>query len=271
MARLSLCIEPILKEYSLPDRIRIAAEAGYRTVEFWEPAGRDLAGMGAAASSCGVGIAACLIHESPAHPLCRPGPEALDNLRRSIGMAGEIGCRTLIGLAGDAGGPLEAQRAAIVEILRSMTDTLVRADVTLVLEPLNTRIDHPGYFLDSSAAGFGIVREVGCPNIRLLFDVYHMQIMEGSLTASITDNIENIGHFHLAGVPGRHEPTEGEVDYRYLLGRIDALGYDRYAGLEYWPSHDHRESIARCRAYLASAPLPPSARTVPSGADSVRK
>lgn len=252
MPRLSLCIEPILKELPLTDRIRIAADAGFEAVEFWEPAGKDLAGLAAAASASGVAIIACLLNEAWANPLSQPSDRSAANLRRSIDKARELGCRTLIGLSGNESGSPDVQKADLIENLKPLADLLIQADMTLVLEPLNSRIDHKGYFLDSSATAFEVVRTVGCPNIRILYDVYHMQVMEGNLLATITDNLDWIGHFHAAGVPGRHEPMMGEIHYPWLLERIDALGYDRHVGLEYWPTYDHRQSIADCRTHMQS-------------------
>jgi hydroxypyruvate isomerase len=122
--------------------------------------------------------------------------------------------------------------------------------VTLLLEPLNTRYDHPGYFLTSSNAGAEICRKIGSPRMKLLFDCYHMQIMEGDLVKHIERNLDVIGHFHSAGVPGRHEPYQGETDYPFLLAQIEKLGYQGVFGLEYQPSIDHDESVRKTLAYL---------------------
>ena len=121
----------------------------------------------------------------------------------------------------------------------------------LLLECLNTRTDHFNYFLDSSAEGAAIVRAIDRPNLRLLYDVYHMQIMEGSVIENIEEHLDVIGHFHSAGVPGRHELMDGELNYRHIIRRIEAAGYAGAFGLEYSPaSADHAESLRRTRRYL---------------------
>jgi hydroxypyruvate isomerase len=84
----------------------------------------------------------------------------------------------------------------------------------------------------------------------MLFDIYHMQIMAGNVTAFIRENIQYIGHFHVAGVPGRHEPASGELNYRYIVGEIDGTGYDGYIGLEYWPTVGHEESLRQTLEYF---------------------
>ena len=125
-----------------------------------------------------------------------------------------------------------------------------KANVTLCMESLNSLVDHKGYYLDSSLLGFDIVQQVGCDNIKLLYDVYHMQIMEGNIIANITSNVGSIGHFHSAGVPGRNEHMNGESDYRNILKAIVKNEYDCYFGLEYWTTYDAKTSLADCLKHL---------------------
>jgi hydroxypyruvate isomerase len=147
---------------------------------------------------------------------------------------------------------------------RNLEETLGRAaavaakrDFTLLLECLNTRTDHFNYYLDSSSEGAAIVRAIGSPHLRLLYDVYHMQIMEGSILASIEENLDVIGHFHSAGVPGRHELWEGELNYPEIVRRIAAGGYTGAFGLEYAPAMaDHTASLRRTRKYLTGKGTP---------------
>ncbi|MEA4889529.1 MAG: TIM barrel protein [Clostridiaceae bacterium] len=250
MAKISLCIEPVLTEYALEDRIRIAGETGFKAVEFWDPAGRDLSRLASAAAASGVRIAGCTLNQAWTCRMDQSADQVVANVRRSIEMAGELGCPTMIGLAGDLTGRTDTQKNILIENLKRVADLFVQADLTLVLEALNSYVDHKGYYLDSSLVAFEIAKCVNCPNIRMLFDVYHMQIMEGNIISHIRENIDWIGHFHTAGVPGRHEPMDGENNYPYILSQIDALGYDRYVGLEYWPTYDHRQSIADCLAHM---------------------
>jgi hydroxypyruvate isomerase len=141
---------------------------------------------------------------------------------------------------------------------RNVEQTLAQAaalaakhNFVLFLECLNTRTDHFNYFLDSSAEGATIVRAINSPNLRLLYDVYHMQIMEGSVISTIEENLDVIGHFHSAGVPGRHELMDGELNYRDIVRRIEAAGYTGAFGLEYTPAiADHARSLRQTRQYL---------------------
>ncbi|HAH85942.1 MAG TPA: hypothetical protein DCL60_01060, partial [Armatimonadetes bacterium] len=135
-------------------------------------------------------------------------------------------------------------RQNLVNALSRAADIAAHHDFVLLLEPLNTKVDHAGYFLDSSCVAAEVVREVGSPNLRLLWDIYHMQIMEGNVIAGIEANTDIIGHFHAAGVPGRHEITGGELNYAEIVRRIEAAGYSGTFGLEYIPAmEDHAESL----------------------------
>jgi len=145
------------------------------------------------------------------------------------------------------------QRARVVENLKALGPIAAREGITILLEALNSLVDHKGYFLDSAKAGFDIIREVDHPNVRLLYDVYHMQIMEGNIIDSVTRNMDLIGHFHAAGVPGRHELFTGELDYRHILDAIGKTGYRGAFGLEYWPTMDHAESLRKTAEYLGSS------------------
>jgi hydroxypyruvate isomerase len=250
MTKISLCIETVFPELTLVERIRKAAEAGYEAVEFWDPSAADRKGMAAAAASCGVRIVSCTLNEPRVYQLDRPAGPVVANVKKSIEMARELGVTTLIGLSSDLEGRLDSQKNILTENLKRVADLAVKAGVTIVLEPLNSLVDHKGCYLDSSAVAFEIAKCVDCPNIRILYDIYHMQIMEGNLIANITKNIDLIGHFHAACVPGRNEPMLGETDYGNVLKRIDSLGYRGHVGLEYWPTYDHAKSIRDSLAFM---------------------
>ncbi len=104
----------------------------------------------------------------------------------------------------------------------------------MVIEPLN-RHDNPGYFVTHSGRALDIIDETGSTNIKLQYDIYHMQRMEGDLAATIERLLPRIGHIQIAGNPGRHEPSVGEINFRFLIERLDALGYDGWVGAEYSP------------------------------------
>ncbi|HBP38299.1 MAG TPA: hydroxypyruvate isomerase [Clostridiales bacterium] len=251
MPKISLCLETVFPELKLADRIRKAADAGFQAVEFWDPSSADLSGIAAAAAACNVAIVGCTLSEPRVYQMDRQAGPVVANVRKSVAIARELGCPTLIGLSSDLEGHRDSQKNILIENLKRVADIVAQAGVTLVLEPLNSLVDHKGCYLDSAMVGFEIVKCVDCPNIKLLFDIYHMQIMEGNLVTNITPNIGLVGHFHTAGVPGRHEPYPCEVNYPFIMKKIDELGYQRYVGLEYWPTYDHARSIRDSRLYLS--------------------
>ena len=124
------------------------------------------------------------------------------------------------------------------------------AKITLLIEPLNSLVDHAGYFFDKTDEAVRIIRDIGSPHLKLLYDVYHMQIMQGNILSFIEKNIDIIGHFHSAGVPGRAELFETEVNYPVIIRTIDELGYKGCFGLEYFPTLDHTESLKRTLEFL---------------------
>ena len=176
----------------------------------------------------------------------------LDRVDRVADNALAVGCRQAIVTAGNhvAHHSYQTQRAILVETLAKAGEMLKSRGFSLNLESLNTEVDHAGYLLDDPNDAVAICKETGCANIKTLFDVYHMGIMHGNLTEFIRANIKYIGHFHIAAIPGRHEPARGETNYPFLMEEIDKLGYEGYVGLEYIPLLPGRESLLETRKYL---------------------
>ena len=184
----------------------------------------------------------------------------LNGLRESCETAAALGVKKLITQVGpDTGAPREAQRRSVVDGLKAGAEILENAGVTVMIEPLNTKVDHPGYYLTSSAEAFGIVRAVGSPNVKVVFDIYHQQISEGNIIPNVTENLDCIAHLHAAGHPGRHELQSGENDYRNIFAAIDRAGYTGACGLEYTPLLDPAESLTEARKLFGeSASVPPA-------------
>lgn len=137
------------------------------------------------------------------------------------------------------------QRANLVRCLTALAPLGEQEGIVLLLEPLNTLVDHPGYFLTNAREGFAIVEEIGSPNVRLLYDVYHMQIMEGNVTQTILAHLPLVGHLHVADVPGRHEPGTGELHYGNILRALADAGYAGSVGFEFTPQKGTDEALAR--------------------------
>jgi hydroxypyruvate isomerase len=147
------------------------------------------------------------------------------------------------------GMPRSEQMANAVAALRAAAPMLEKNGMTAIVEVLNTYVDHAGYFLYYVRDGAELIDRVGSPNVKLLFDIYHVQIMEGNLIQSIRANIDRIGHFHVGDVPGRHQPGTGEINYRNVFKAIYDQG-DRFRGsvaLEYSPTVPLEQDLAAMR------------------------
>lgn len=176
----------------------------------------------------------------------------LDRLNEVIAFGKSAGCNMAITCTGRLvdGLSRNQMRANLEKAYGEAAKIAEKNDFMLVVEPLNTYVDHPDYFLDSSSEAAEIVRSIASPNFKLLYDVYHMQIMEGNIISNIESNLDIIGHFHSAGVPGRNEITAGELSYKDVIKRISGSGYAGSFGLEYSPSCGSMDSLKATKAFL---------------------
>lgn len=246
----SLCIEPVWEKIDFYDRIKLAKDAGMDAIEFWDPADYDCKKIGSIAANVGIPISDCCINKAWTIRMSWPWEVVGPNVELSLNYAEDLNTKTLIGLSDDLKGHADCEKIALIENLKRAAEMAEKKDVTIVLEALNSNYNHKGYWLDSAYVGFEIVKAVNSPNIKLLYDVYHMQLMEGNLINTITDNIKLIGHFHSAGVPGRNELRGTEVNYPAVIAAADKAGYDKYFGFEYWPTFDDTESVKDNLAYV---------------------
>jgi len=258
--RIGLCIEMAFADLPFEDRVRKAADCGLRNVEMWFVDGsfkgkpEELAKIAEThditITNTVIGSPDGAIGGGLTSPAKRQKWLARAAMTIEFTRQAEIPA-TIVCTGNNVKGMSRSQMlASVIAGLKPTVEMAEKAEVTLLLEPLNTRYDHPGYFLTSSDEGAEICRKIDSPRLKLLFDCYHMQIMEGDLVNHIERNIDVIGHFHSAGVPGRHELYQGETDYLFLLKQIERLGYQGIFGLEYMPSIDHEQSVQRTLAYL---------------------
>lgn len=233
--KLSVCIDALYRGESVSESLKKIKGIGYSNFEFWSWWDKDLEALQEVKEDLEMTITAfCTKFISLTDPVQRP--MYLKGLEESIGIAKKLGCKQLITQTGDdTGRDRVFQHQSLVEGLKACIPLLEVNDMTLLVEPLNTRVDHIGYYLNSSDEAFAIVDEVGSKHVKVLFDIYHQQIMEGDIIRRITKNIGRIGHFHAAGTPGRHELDEGELNYNTIFKGICENGFNGYIGLEYFP------------------------------------
>lgn len=254
MLEFSACIEWLFGEAGdgFEARIRAAAGARVPAVEFWGWRHRDIGRIARVLGESGV--EATVFAVDPALPLGDPaGHDAVvAAIAESADAAAELGCPNLIVVSGDRDERMGAdeQRAAIVAVLGRAAPVAAERGVALLLEPLNTRVDHAGTFLDSTSEGLAIVDEVGAANVRLLFDLYHSVVMGERMEDVLAGRLAGVGHVHIADAPGRHEPGTGTIDWARAFAWLAAQGYDGRIGLEYEPLASTGDSLAAIRRLL---------------------
>ena len=170
----------------------------------------------------------------------------VEMVQQNLELGKQIDCPNLYVCAGpETADPLEKQKEVIGLAIEAALPYIEAANGNLVLEPLNTKVDHPGSALYLTSQAIDIVKKIGNPRIKVLYDIYHMQIMEGNIIATATENLDWIGHIHCAGTPGRHEIYKGEIDYPYVLKAIEAAGYNGYFGMEYFSTDNQKEALTK--------------------------
>lgn len=245
MVRFSACIEALYRDVPFVERIEKVAAVGMKAFEFWGWGNKDIDAIKAAKDKFGLQIATFGADVGGA--LVEPANRVklADGLKKSIEVAKKLDCQRLLVTTGNEiqGVAREKQHQSIVDGLKVAAKIVEDAGIILCLEPLNILVNHKGYYLYTSQEGFQIIDEVGSPNVKLLFDVYHQQITEGNLIANINASIGKISHFHVADVPGRHEPGTGEINYKNVFKAISETSYDGFVGLEYWPVGSDDDSL----------------------------
>jgi hydroxypyruvate isomerase len=257
----------LFTELPFLDRFAAAANAGFKGVEYLFPYEYDKHAIKQRLDEHGLRQ---VLHNLPAGHwaagergiACYPDRHAEfeAGVKTAIEYATTLGCTQVNCLSGmtPRGVDEVTARDAFVRNLRYAAPRLRSAGIKLLIEPINTR-DIPGFFLSCTRQAFEIVDAVGSDNLYLQYDIYHMQIMEGDLAKTIERNLPRIAHMQLADPPGRHEPGTGEINFPFLLGLIDRLGYTGWIGCEYKPAARTEEGLAWARTYLE-----PVASGVPS-------
>ncbi len=226
-----------------------AAAVGVDGIEFFDWENADVEGLLEAADDGGIevfgtiaGGAGSNIGDPDAPAVSNPAyvDQAIEDITQTLEFAADIDVETVVVTVGQAIDTIDdaAQHTAIVRVLRGVAPTAEAADVTVVIEPLNTRVDHPGYYLTESGEAAEIVDAVDSSHVGILFDVYHQQITEGDVIRRLREYESYVKHVHIADNPGRHEPGTGELNYERIFAAIADLDYDGWVSCEFGPSGD---------------------------------
>lgn len=245
------------------DRVRAAAEAGFDAVEMWGPTGvdapakpKDLPALKAALEETGTQLTAQL--SEPRTQFMIPPwdhSEFFRKLDEGVAIARDLGCpRIVVGSGTGFGGwKRQVQLDKLIEIYQKAVAQIDGSGITLVLEPVNIRVDHPGSLLDRTAEAAYVARGVESPHFGVLYDIYHSAVEGEDMAAELADAGDLIKYVQLADAPGRGEPGSGALDWPNRLGILRAAGYAGPIGLEYYPTQESAASVALIREVAASA------------------
>jgi hydroxypyruvate isomerase len=258
MPKFNANLTMLFNEVDFLDRFAAAAQAGFKGVEYLFPYAYPKEQLAEQLHKHGL---IQVLHNLPAGDWAAgergiatiPGREGefQDGVGKAIEYATALGCKQINCLAGipPKGADADKVRATFVGNLKFAAEKLKGAGIRLLIEPCNTR-DIPGFYLNRSEQALAVIDEVGSSNLFLQYDIYHMQIMEGDLAPTIERNLARIPHMQLADNPGRNEPGTGEINYPFLFGFIDRLGYDGWIGCEYKPKGKTVEGLTWLKPYL---------------------
>ena len=239
----------LFKEADFVERFSRAADAGFAGVEFWWPSGEDLDQVKAAIKDSGLEVA-LFNFDAGDMPNGDRGlasdpdrkQQFRDNVPVALELARDLGCPRLNALVGlELDGMDRADQLALAaDNVGWAADRAAEHGIEVMIEAVNTFENGP-YLLSTTAAAADFVERVGRENVKLQYDAYHMQRMEGNVVATMRDRIGNVGHIQVADSPDRGEPGSGELNYRYIFTALGELPYDGWVGLEYKPTTEATE------------------------------
>ena len=258
MPRFAANLTMMFNEVPFLDRFRAASSAGFQAVEFLFPFEHSPHEIAERLTE--YRLHNVLFNMPPGNwsagergLTSLPGREAefAAGVEKSLMYAEALGTPAIHAMAGliPKGGSPEEYRATYIRNLKYAAEKLAQRNKILLIEPINTR-DIPGYFLNRQDQAHAIREEVGADNLKVQMDLYHAQIVEGDLAVKLRRYVAHIGHIQAAGVPERNEPNTGEINYEYIFGLLDELGYPGWIGCEYRPAEGTLAGLSWFKPYL---------------------
>lgn len=247
----SACIDMLFPNEDFYDRFKLAKNSGVNAIEFWKWSNKDISKVCALMNDFGLSFSVCNLDSTDeklsfdlSRGILNAGrkEEFLYALGESIPIYRKLNASALIVLIGEKLNlSYETQINNIIDCLKAAAPLVEKENVRLIIEPLND-FDRKNYFLPRAKEVLEILRYINCPNIQILLDLYHEQLMAGNLINTVTQNIDLIGHIHIADVPGRHEPGTGEINYPNIIQVLEANNYKNYVGFEFRSTKDSTQT-----------------------------
>jgi hydroxypyruvate isomerase len=260
--RLSFMLWALEKQAPFDRCVEIVAAAGYQGIElvgeFYSWSDADTSRIMARMRALGL-IFDAMSGVKAGFAVPDQSADFMTQFAAQVDAAKKLECQKIILLSGkrvDGLSP-ESQRQTAIDNLKRATDLASKDNIQIVIEPIDL-LENPTIFLSTVTDGFDIVRAVGNPDLKVLYDIYHEQRSYGNLIEKLERNIDLVGLIHIADVPGRHEPGTGEIDYANIYRKLAELGYNKFMAMEYYPTQDPTESLRSSRlAIQQAAPVPP--------------
>lgn len=253
--KFSLRLDYLFEHDKLEDQIRFAAESGTDAIETGDMTNYDCVKALDLSEKYNVPYIAIGFYDIMN---CRVGDKwenIKDSFERTIECAKQLKVKTLLTLGPDVVDRGESARKMFVENIKPAVELCEDNDIKMLLEPHVTKYPNPfgdfsNYFINTSEIALNLINRIGSPKVKMLFDCYHIQTMEGDLLMKIKQHLQKIAHFHIAGAPDRDEPWFGEINYPNVLKQINSMGYDDYYGLEYYPKDNSPANVSKVLEYL---------------------
>lgn len=252
-----ICIEMLYTELQLEEKLKAISQAGFSRIEFWDWKDKDLALLYSSCQQYNLKVANFSGQRQGSLIARKTHQKIFSDLEEAVKVAKTLYCPYLMLLTDQLGegGIVENsyQELSAEEKYYNIISGLEKAirltpdSITVILETLNTKIDHPGYYLDNIETAVKIVREIKHPRLKILADLYHLGVMGFNLIQLIEEHYTEIGYFHIADIPGRHEPGTGSIDWQDILQFIKERGYQGFVGFEYSPANDSTESLIKIK------------------------
>ena len=250
----SVCIEMLFTEVAFEDRFQLTKESGFDYIEFWSWKDKDIQKIKELCQAHDLKIASFSGDQDFSMVDKHQKEDYIAFVKESIEIAKFLSCDHLVvhsNALGEKGVVINHypdiantnKISAMLDVLKTLAPEAEKSKVILALEALNTTVDHPGNFLTSTKEAAELIRSVNSSYIKILYDVYHMQIMEGNIINTLKAYIDAIGYIHIADVPGRHEPGTGEINFANIMKILRKLKYDGMLGFELAPLHDSKKAL----------------------------
>lgn len=259
-----ICLETIYPSLKLSDRIKKVASHGFEYIDIWDWRNKDIHDLEHQLKANGVKLNAFSGHRDTSTSIAADRAGFLKELGASIAVARQLDCENLMifsdGILPAIPGtepPVTPSRPNVASAkekllniqaaVQDAVDLVEKEGITLLLEALND-VDHPGYFLRDTTRTLRVIKKVASDNLKMLYDVYHIQKSEGNITATLLGNLPDVGYIHFAEVPGRHEPGTGELDAKFILDELARHKYRGGFGFEYSAAVEDDGALKTIRA-----------------------